>query len=140
MTGFSFRELTIRDYERVVALWRRTTGLGLSEADSFEGISFFLERNPGLCFICEAGTLLIGTILCGHDGRRGYLYHLAVDEAYRKHGIGRQLTQKSMDALRRIGIAKCHLFVYRDNAAAEQFYDRLGWQKRTTLDIFSKDV
>ena len=140
MTSISIREMTFRDYERVLALWRRTTGLGLSEADSYEGIVKFLERNPGLSFICEAGELLIGTILCGHDGRRGYIYHLAVDETCRQQGIGRQLTQKSMDALHRSGIAKCHLFVYRDNAGAEQFYDRLGWQKRTTLDIFSKDV
>jgi ribosomal protein S18 acetylase RimI-like enzyme len=140
MSSFTFREMTIGDYERILALWRRTTGLGLSDADSHEGISLFLERNPGLNFICEVEELLVGTILCGHDGRRGYIYHLAVDETHRRQGVGLQLTQQSLDALRRIGIGKCHLFVYRDNTAAEQFYDRSGWQKRTTLDIFSKDV
>jgi ribosomal protein S18 acetylase RimI-like enzyme len=114
--------------------------LGLSDADSREGIRAFLERNPGLCFVCEEGERLIGIILCGHDARREYIYHLAVDEAYRKRGIGRQLTQQSMDTLRLRGIAKCHLFVYRDNKEAELFYNNLGWQKRTTLDIFSKDM
>jgi ribosomal protein S18 acetylase RimI-like enzyme len=140
MNNYSFREMTISDYERVLALWQRNAGLDLSDADSREGIYTFLVRNPGLCFVCDEGERLIGTILCGHDSRRGYLYHLAVDEARRKQGLGRQLTQMSLDALCRLGIAKCHLFVYRDNEDAELFYDRMGWQKRTTLDIFSKDV
>jgi ribosomal protein S18 acetylase RimI-like enzyme len=135
-----FREMTISDYDRILSLWQKTPGLGLSEADSRKGILAFLERNLGLCFVCEEGERLIGTILCGHDGRRGYIYHLAVDEACRKRGIGRQLTQQSLDALRLLGIAKCHLFVYRDNKEAELFYTGIGWQKRTTLDIFSKDI
>ncbi|MGD0036352.1 MAG: GNAT family N-acetyltransferase [Bacteroidota bacterium] len=136
----SFREMTINDYNRILALWQKTPGLGLSDADLLKGIRAFLERNPGLCFVCEEGERLIGTILCGHDGRRGYIYHLTVDETYRKRGIGRQLTQQSLDALHLRGISKCHLFVYRDNKEAELFYDRLGWQRRTTLDIFSKDI
>ncbi|MGD1046860.1 MAG: GNAT family N-acetyltransferase [Bacteroidota bacterium] len=140
MNKISCREMTISDYARILTLWQKTPGLGLSDADSREGIRAFLEWNPGLCFVCEEGERLIGTILCGHDGRRGYIYHLAVDEAYRKRGIGRQLTQKSLDALHLRGITKCHLFVYRDNEEAEMFYDSLGWQKRTMLDIFSKDI
>jgi len=136
----TFREMTINDYERILSLWQRTSGIGLSDADSRDGIQTFLKRNSGLSFICEQGKQLIGTILCGHDGRRGYIYHLAVDEKYRKQGIGNILTQKSLDALHQISIAKCHLFVYRDNKVAELFYNRMGWQKRTTLDIFSKDV
>lgn len=132
--------MTIGDYERILAFWQRTPGMGLSDADSREGICAFLERNPGMSFVCVEEERLIGTILCGHDGRRGYIYHLAVDKSHRERGIGRQLTQQSLDALQRIGIAKCHLFVYRDNEEAELFYDHLGWQKRTTLDIFSKDV
>jgi len=140
MNSYNFQEMNVSDYDRIIAFWKRTPGLGLSDADSQYGIRVFLERNPGTSFICEEGDQLIGTILCGHDGRRGYIYHLAVDEAYRKRGIGRQLTQHSLVALHRIGIAKCHLFVYRDNREAELFYDRMEWQKRTTLDIFSKDV
>lgn len=140
MNSYSLREMIINDYDRVLTLWQRTPGMGLSDADAREGIYTFLKRNPGMSFVCEEGERIIGTILCGHDGRRGYIYHLAVDDAYRKRGIGRQLTQLSLDALRRVGIAKCHLFVYRDNEVAELFYDRMGWQKRTTLDIFSKDV
>jgi ribosomal protein S18 acetylase RimI-like enzyme len=140
MNSYTFQEMNVSDYDRILAFWMRTPGLGLSDADSRYGIRVFLERNPGTSFICEEGEQLVGTILCGHDGRRGYIYHLAVDEAYRKRGIGRQLTQQSLVALHRIGIAKCHLFVYRDNREAELFYDRMEWQKRTTLDIFSKDV
>jgi ribosomal protein S18 acetylase RimI-like enzyme len=134
------RDMIISDYDQVIALWKRTSGLGLSGVDSLEGIGKFLERNPGLCFVCEKEKNILGTILCGHDGRRGYIYHLAVDEKYRKRGIGRQLTELSLDALRLLGIVKCHLFVYLNNNEAELFYDRMGWQKRTTLDIFSKDV
>ena len=140
MHSFSFCEMSIVDYERVVALWQRTPGMGLSDADSRVGIHAFLERNPGMSFVCVAGEQLVGTILCGHDGRRGYIYHLAVDEAFRKQGIGRLLTRQSLDALRRIGIKKCHLFVYRDNEEAELFYDHMRWLKRTTLDIYSIDV
>ena len=140
MNNFTFREMNINDYDRILTLWQRTPGLGLSNADSREGIRSFLERNPGLCFVCQEGERLIGTILCGHDARRGYIYHLAVDETSRKRGLGRQLTQMSLDALYRQGIAKCHLFVYRDNKDAELFYGRMGWQKRITLDIFSKDI
>ena len=140
MNNYSFREMNINDYDRILALWQRTLGLGLSNADSREGIHSFLDRNPGLCFVCQEGERLIGTILCGHDARRGYIYHLAVDETSRKRGLGRQLTQMSLDALYRQGIAKCHLFVYRDNKEAELFYGRTGWQKRRTLDIFSKDL
>ena len=140
MNNYSFREMNINDYDRILTLWQRTPGLGLSNADSREGIRSFLERNPGLCFVCQEGERLIGTILCGHDARRGYIYHLAVDERCRKRGLGRQLTQMSLDALYRQGIAKCHLFVYRDNKEAELFYGRMGWQKRITLDIFSKDI
>jgi ribosomal protein S18 acetylase RimI-like enzyme len=140
MNNYSFREMNINDYDCLQALWRRTPGLGLSDVDSRERIQTFLKRNPGLCYVCQDGERLIGTILCGHDARRGYIYHLAVDETYRKRGLGRQLTQMSLDALRCQGIAKCHLFVYNDNEGAELFYKRMGWQKRTTLDIFSKDI
>jgi N-acetylglutamate synthase len=137
---YIIREMSINDFDRVVSLWKRTSGLGLSSVDSLDGIHSFLERNPGLSFVCEKEGILIGTILCGHDGRRGYIYHLAVDEVCRKQGIGSALTQKSLDALRTCGILKCHLFVYRDNMEAELFYGRMGWQKRITLDIFSKDI
>ena len=140
MNNYSFREMNINDYDCILTLWQRTPGLGLSNEDSGEGIRYFLERNPGLCFVCHEDERLIGTILCGHDARRGYIYHLAVDEISRKRGLGRQLTQMSLDALYRQGIAKCHLFVYRDNKDAELFYGRMGWQKRITLDIFSKDI
>jgi len=140
MSTCSFREMNINDYDRVLILWRRIPGLGLSGADSREGIRDLLERNPGLCFVCQEGERLVGTILCGHDARRGYIYHLAVDETCRRRGLGRQLTQLSLDALHRLGISRCHLFVYRDNEEAELFYGRMGWQKRTTLDIFSREL
>lgn len=85
------REMFITDYDAALALWHRCAGMGLSDADELVPLSHFLERNPGLNFIALDGESLVGTVLCGTDGRRGYLYHLAVDPLYRRRGIGREL-------------------------------------------------
>ena len=132
--------MSIGDYDRIVALWKRTTGIGLSDADTKENILRFLERNPGLSFVCESEKKILGTVLCGHDGRRGYIYHLAVDDASRKQGIGKKLMASSLEKLRLQGIAKCHLFLYTDNETAMRFYEKTGWMKRGNLLIYSKDL
>lgn len=80
------REMSIYDYEMMLELWKQTPGIGLSNADSKDNIGLFFERNSGLSFVCEIERKIIGTVLCGHDGRRGYIYHLAVDSAFRKQG------------------------------------------------------
>ena len=118
--------MIVGDYEQMIALWNNTPGIGLSDADSKRNISQFLERNPGLSFVYEIDKRIIGTVLCGHDGRRGYIYHLAVDLAFRKQGIGKELMARSLDKLRHKRIAKCHLFLYSENEDAIQFYGRTG--------------
>ncbi|CAI6086817.1 GNAT family N-acetyltransferase [Cohnella sp. JJ-181] len=135
-----FRKMEIADYDRMIALWRRIDGLALSEADEREAIAVYLRRNEGLSFVCEADGALAGTILCGHDGRRGFIYHAAVDADYRGRGIARQLAELSLAKLRDAGIDKCHLFVLEDNGAGDRFWTATGWRRRSGFFVYSRDV
>jgi ribosomal protein S18 acetylase RimI-like enzyme len=137
---FELREMTLNDYDAVYAFWKNTEGLDLSDADSKEGIKHFLERNPGLSFIVLDGEQVIGAALCGHDGRRGYIHHLAVASSHRKQGIGRSLVNRCMFALMRIGISKCHLFVFSDNQGAINFWKKVGWTQRVELMMMSQYI
>lgn len=129
--------MTMDDYDEAMALWQATEGMGLRPSDAPEHIARYLERNPGLSFVARDGDRLVGTVLCGHDGRRGYLQHLAVDRAYRRQGIGRALVERVLAALRSININKCHLFVIKENAPAVDFWRRIGWHVRDDLVTMS---
>ncbi|WP_228551676.1 GNAT family N-acetyltransferase [Paenibacillus sp. B01] len=131
--------MTIAHYAGAYALWERTEGLALSGADSLEAIASYLERNPGMSFVCLSGSRVVGTSMCGHDGRRGYLYHLAVDAEHRGRGIGRQLAERSLAALGEAGIERCHLMVLEDNESGVAFWSRSGWTRRSGILLFSKD-
>jgi len=134
------REMTIEDYDVVIDIWDKSDGVGLSDADSKEGIKRFLKRNPGLSYVVLDGGVIIGAALCGHDGRRGYIHHLAVNEESRRQGLGRSLVGRCMYALMRIGIAKCHLFLYGDNQNAIEFWNKVGWSERVELMMMSQQV
>jgi ribosomal protein S18 acetylase RimI-like enzyme len=134
------REFTIEDYEPVYALWKASDGIELSDADSKEGIKRFLERNPGLSYIAIQDKQVVGAALCGHDGRRGYIHHLAVAKTHRKQGIGKSLVGRCMYALMRIGISKSHLFVFEDNAGAIDFWKKVGWTERVELMMMSQHL
>lgn len=134
------RKFLISDYEQALDLWKRTAGMGLSAADEKQEIDKFLKKNSTLCFAAFDGGTLIGTILCGEDGRRGYLYHLAVDEAYRKTGIGKSLVEYSLKALKETGIQKCHLFVIADNKDGISFWDHTGWELRKDIEVMSMNL
>jgi ribosomal protein S18 acetylase RimI-like enzyme len=139
--SFTTHQMTGADLHEVLALWRSSEGIGLSpDADSKLELRAFLERNPGLSYVARAGDRLVGAVLCGHDGRRGYLYHLAVAPGARRGGIGRTLVQCSLDELKRLGIHKCHLFVFADNRAGIEFWRKIGWSDRADLKIMSKLV
>lgn len=133
-------ELAIDAHDEVLSLWRSCEGVGLSEADSREGIQAYLERNPGMSFVARIDGRLAGAVLCGHDGRRGYIHHLAVHPNYRKMGIGRLLVQECLDALRRAGIAKCHGMVFRDNGDAIAFWKTAGWTVREDIHLVSMAI
>jgi len=133
-------EFAIAVYDEVLALWRACEGVGLSDADSRENIGRYLARNPGMSFIARDGEKIVGAVLCGHDGRRGYIHHLAVRPDYRRRGVGRALAQKCLDAVRAERIGKCHLFVLNNNAAGARFWKRAGWTPRADIRIMSRNV
>jgi len=140
MATVDIREMGMADYEALTSLWRQLPGIRLREDDSRENMAKFLQRNPGMSFIAEVGGQVVGGILCGHDGRRGFLYHLAVRSDYRRQGIGRALAERSVAALTAAGISKCHLFVLADNREGGSFWQRGGFQLRQDIVILSKDT
>lgn len=133
----TIKPMTDDSYEQVIALWQSAEGVGLSEADSPEAIAAYLARNPGLSLVAWQDGRLVGAVLCGHDGRRGYIHHLAVRPGARRQGIGRQLVRQCLAGLRRQGIQKCHLFVFRRNEEAIAFWRAIGFTGRDELSMMS---
>ena len=134
-------KMTIKDYDDALRLWKNTEGVGLhNDTDSKKGILRYLKRNPGLSFIARDNGKLIGTVLCGQDGRRGYLFHLAVDKAYRKKGIGKAIVQKALLKLASIGMTKCLIFVFAKNLSGRKFWKHTGWTERPDIIMMAKDT
>lgn len=131
------RELTLSDYNAIYALWLECDGVGLSASDSREQIAMFLRRNPGTCFVAEVNGRIVGTILGGHDGRRGYIHHQAVHPDFRRRGIGRKLAEQCQAALQAEGILKAQLVVFSENERAQTFWRSLGWYDRDDLHVMS---
>ncbi len=130
----------IEFYEDVFALWKRCDGIGLSEADSPQSIQAYLDQNPGTSFIAKADGNIVGVILGGHDGRRGYIHHLAVDAAWRRHGIARHLVETCIHALKKKGIQKIHIFTFNNNLDGIAFWKSIGCTHRSDISIVSKDI
>lgn len=131
------REMLISDYPAVIKLWTASDGMTLRDADSRENIEAYLSRNPGLSFVAVDNDHVIGAVLAGTDGRRGYLQHLAIAPALQSKGIGRQLVDKVVAALSCSGICKTHLFVHTNNDEAQHFYQKMGWFPRDEVRMFS---
>lgn len=140
MMSYEIRKMQITDHPAVVHLWKSVPGIGLSEADSETGISMFLTHNPGLSYVACSGETVVGAVLCGNDGRRGYIHHLAVHPDHREQGLGKTLVERCLTMLESSGIQKCHLFVYRDNLEGMAFWEHTGWIERIDLTIMSKDI
>lgn len=134
----NIREMTIEDFNAVLDLWQGAEGVGLSDSDAADEIAKFLLRNPGLSLVALVDNNLAGAVLCGHDGRRGYIHHLAVSPAYRRMGIGRHLVEQCLENLRSQGINKCHLFVFENNVDAIAFWEKSGWTMREELCMMSR--
>ncbi|MBQ2604809.1 MAG: GNAT family N-acetyltransferase [Acutalibacteraceae bacterium] len=135
--NLNVRPMTIDDYDEVFAMWQITTKRALSEADSRENIAFYLKRNPQMSQVAVADGKIVGTVLCGHDGRRGFIHHMAVMPEYRRHSIAKSMAQKAIDALLKDGIAKTHIFCYTNNSLGQSFWTALGWQKREEVFVYS---
>lgn len=133
-----FRPLQPEHFADADALWEFTRGVVLREDDDLESFRQFLKRNPDCCYGAWQGSdLLVGAIMAGHDGRRGYLYHLAVKSGYRRQGIGRKLIETSLAALHTQGINKVHVFVKRHNMTASIFWKNLSWKMRRDIQVYS---
>ena len=138
--GVKIREMTMNDYESAHALWEKTEGIGLSQADERANIASFLVHNRGLSFVAEAGGALVGALLGSFDGRRGYLHHLAVAPGFRRDGIGRALVEHSLESLRGLGVRRCHIFVKAENDEGKKFWRKTGWVERFDITAMSRDL
>ncbi len=138
--GLQISPMTLVDYDAMMDLWQSTPGIGLSGADERPEIGKFLDANIGLCWCAYDNGNLVGTVLCGHDTRRGYLYHLLVQPDYRRRGLGQELVERSLEGLRKAGIQKCHIFVYTDNLLGLAFWQDTGWVMRPELSILSHNL
>lgn len=133
--------MNIDDYEQVYALWMSCAGMGLNNLDdSRYGIHRFLNRNPDTCFVAVDNDKIVGVILAGNDGRRGYIHHTAVDPSQRGKGIGTKLVEKALDALRDCGINKASLVVFTKNDDGNAFWEKVGFTERTDLIYRNKSL
>ena len=122
------REFLINDYEAAVELWKRVEGLDIAEGDDRESVRRFLGQNRGLSRVATDGSTIVGAALCGHDGRRGYIYHLAVDPAYQGRQLGKRLVEECLAGLRRAGLERANILVAKDNPRGRDFWRRTGWE------------
>lgn len=134
---FHIRTMTLDDYDAVIELMKATPGVSFRDADSRESTAKYLQRNPGLSFVAEIDGALVGCVMCGHDGRRGYLQHLVVLPQYRGQGIANALVERCLSGLEELGILKCHLDVIKTNTSAASYWQHQGWQLRTDIDRYS---
>ncbi len=133
----TIRTMTIDDYEGVYALWMTIRGFGIrSIDDSREGVGRFLKRNPATSVVAEEDGKIVGSILCGHDGRRGCLYHVCVHEDYRRQGIGKAMVVRAMGKLREEQISKVSLIAFSVNDVGNAFWNTIGWTRRLDLNYY----
>lgn len=131
------RSMEIADYDQVRTLWMTISGFGIrSMDDSREGVERFLKRNPGCSVVAVRDGNVIGAILCGHDGRRGCLYHVCVQKEYRKQGIGKAMVVFAMEVLKREQINKVSLIAFTKNDVGNAFWNEIGWTKREDLNYY----
>ncbi|MGN1467060.1 MAG: GNAT family N-acetyltransferase [Ruminococcus sp.] len=134
------REMKAEDYEEVYAMWQITTKRALSKADSKEGILKYLARNPGMSQVAVIDGKIVGTVLAGHDGRRGFIHHMAVMPRYRRHGIGHKLAQTAIDKIQADGIDKTHIFCYQNNETGQSFWKNFGFKRRDDVFVYSYET
>tara|TARA_B100000945_G_C20345786_1_gene579693 strand:+ start:751 stop:1191 length:441 start_codon:yes stop_codon:yes gene_type:complete len=136
--SYDLRPLKIADFEQITSLWRSTDGM--SQLESPKELQQFLERNPNSSVLAEENGVLLGAILCGHDGRRGYMYHAAVSAYARGRGVGRAMVEYCTGHLKNLGIQRVTLFTLDDNCPAKEFWKHLGFRQRKDITQFALDL
>ena len=140
ISGF-LREIVHSDHAALLALWQRTPGIQIRAEDAYAPFCAYLQRNPGLSLLIEADGQPVACLMAGHDGRRGYLQHLLVDEAWRGRGLATRLLDEVLRRLAELGIHKSHVFVLREAPVALSFWrSRSGWGEREDIQVFSSQA
>ena len=134
---YTIRPMTIEDYDEVFAMWQITSKRALSSADERPQIERYLKRNEGLSLVAVVDGKIVGTVLAGHDGRRGFIHHMAVMPEYRRRHIGHALAEKAIENIGAEGIEKTHIFCYQNNETVQKFWSDFGFEKRDDVYIFS---
>ena len=131
------RSMTTEDYPAVKALWQSIRGFGIrSIDDSEEGVGRFLARNPGISVVAEQDGVIVGAILCGHDGRRGWRYHVCLKDGRRRQGIGKAMVVFCMEAVKKERINKVSLIAFTKNDVGNAFWKEIGWTGRRDLNYY----
>ena len=135
---YVLEEMTLLHFDQAMQLWRASEGVRLKRVDSRETIGRFLERNSGLSYVAMEDNNVIGAVLCSHDGRVGYLTHLAVDPKYRRQGIGRSLVGRCLYALMNVGISQCALMMLEEDLNAIKFLEKISSAGRVDMLMMKK--
>lgn len=136
--NIEYRLMNIEDYEQAYDLWL-LCGNGLNNKDdSREGIDKYLKRNPATSFVAVCEEIVVGVILCGHDGRRGIIQHACVSPEYRRFGIGSKLVDLALEALKAEGINKVLLVAFKKNEGGNKFWESQGFTLREDLNYRNK--
>jgi ribosomal protein S18 acetylase RimI-like enzyme len=136
----AIREFMLDDYDGAIALWVAEEGIEVCEGDSREEIAEYFKRNPGMSRVAEVDGKIVGAVLCGHDGRRGWIYHLAVAAEYRGQKVGRRLLEESMTGLRSAGLKRAIILVAADNPLGHQFWLGNGWEDITGAVPMTREI
>lgn len=140
MIDYKIRKMTIEDYDEVYSVWELTSKKALCDADNQATISRYLDRNKNLSVVAVADGKIVGTVLCGQDGRRGYLNHVAVLPEYRLHGIAEAMVKECIAGLKNEYIEECDILVYIENEVGIAAWDAMGWTKRDDLSVWFNKV
>jgi N-acetylglutamate synthase len=129
-------KLSIKDYDRILEIWKKTE-LSVGSSDTKKQVKRMIERNPKLCFVGKVDNKIVGVVMGGFDGRRGYVHHLAIDPNYQNKGFGKLMMEKLMERFKKLKVHKVHLFVEKRNEKVINFYNNLGWNLRDDLIMMS---
>ena len=137
---YTYHPMTLADYDESYALWKSLPGVCLSDADTRDNIARYLSHNPGQSFVCKSDGHLVGILLCGNDGRRAYIHHMAVAPEHRRQGIGHKLVRLAVAEQKKNSFQKCHLFILHENETGKAFWNEMEFSERQDISIMSRSL